>query len=601
MTFGAPAALWGLLVLPLFVLLYLLRVRRREQQVSSILLWRRSAPSLAASRPARRIERSLLLLLQLLAVACLVLGLARPAVVGRGVAGRDVVLVLDGSLSMRARDVAPTRFDRARAEALDVVSRLAPGQRAAVVLAAPHPLLLAALTDDRRALDGALRDAAPWDAPGDVAAAVTLGAAQQPGPGGQILVWTDAARGPLPSVSGVTYRIIGTSDDNVGITDFRVLRDADGVRALVRVANDSSAAQRVPVEVRLGATLVYRRTSTVAPGDTWTVEFPVSGAGVLRARLDVHDVLPEDDEATAVIDPTPLPSVLLVSRGNPYLEGMLRVLPVSRAAETAAVAPATWGQFGIVILDRIDVDALPPGNYLAIGTVPPGLPVSAAGIVLHPSVAAWDASDPVLRFVDLSDVRIDRALILAPEAGRVLAAGPAPLLWVYDGGGVRIVLLAFALEDSDLPLHAAFPILMQNSLAWLGGTIADARVGDALEIPAGAASAATFTEPDGGRVALQPVDGVFVLPPLARAGLYRVSVAGGADRVFAAQRGSAAASVIRPGEAPAGTAAVPVSGPPAVSRTALVRVPLWPWLVAAALCAALGEWALATRRAGGDA
>ncbi|HLN12847.1 MAG TPA: hypothetical protein VK587_06645, partial [bacterium] len=151
--------------------------------------------------------------------------------------------------------------------------------------------------------------------------------------------------------------------------------------------------------------------------------FPVAGAGVLRARLDVHDLLPADDQATAVIDPTPLPSVLLVSRGSPYLEGMLRVLPVARAAETATVSPATWSRFGIVILDRVDVGTLPPGNYLAIGTVPSGLPVSASGVVSHPTVAAWDRDDPVLRFVDLSSVRIDRALALAPEGGRVLAEG----------------------------------------------------------------------------------------------------------------------------------------------------------------------------------
>lgn len=327
----------------------------------------------------------------------------------------------------------------------------------------------------------------------------------------------------------------------------------------------------------------------------------MAGAGVLRARLDVRDMLPEDDQATAVIDAAPLPAVLLVSRGNPYLEGMLRVLPVARAAETATVAPATWGRFGIVILDRVDIDALPPGNYLAIGTVPPGLPVSATGVVSHPTVASWDRDDPVLRFVDLSDVRVDRALTLAPEGGRVLASGPAPLLWAYDGGGVRIVMLAFALEDSDLPLHVAFPILMQNSLAWLGGAIADTRVGDDVQVPAGTASAATLTEPGGGHTALRPVDGVFVLPPLTRAGLYRLSVVGGADRVFAAERGAPAASVIRPGGAPAGTAAAPVSGPAGVSDTALVRISLWPWLVVAALCAALGEWALATRRAGGDA
>ena len=601
MTFGAPAAFWGLLALPLFVLLYLLRVRRRDQPVSSILLWRRSAPSLAASRPSRRIERSLLLLLQLLAAASLVVGLARPAAVGQGVAARDVVLVMDGSLSMRARDVPPTRFDRAREEALALVSRLSPGQRAAVVLAAPHPVLLAPLTDDRRAVERALRAAQPWDAPGDLAAAVTLGAAQRPGPGGQLLVWTDAARGGLPSVGGATYRIVGTSDDNVGITEFRVLRDADGTRALVRVTNNGGAPRRVPLEVRLGDAVVYRDAATVAPGDSRTAVFPVAGTGVLRARLNVHDMLPDDDQAVAVVDPTPLPSVLLVSRGDPYLESVLRLLPVARAAVTPSVAPAAWSAFGTVILDRVDTGALPPGNYLAIGTVPPGLPVSAAGVASRPSIAVWDREDPVLRYVDLGDVRIDRALSLAPEAGRVLVGGSTPLVWAYDGGGVRIVLLAFALEDTDLPLHVAFPILIRNTLEWLGGAIATVRVGDDVAVHAGGASSATLTGPEGGRTALRSTDGVFVVPPPARAGLYRLSVDGRPDRVFAAGIGAPQASVIRPGRAPAGAAPGRSAGAAGALGTALVRIPLWPWLVAAALCAALGEWALATRREGGDA
>ena len=205
----------------------------------------------------------------------------------------------------------------------------------------------------------------------------------------------------------------------------------------------------------------------------------------------------------------------------------------------------------------------------------------------------------MLRFVDLSDVRIDRALALAPEGGRVLAAGAVPLVWAYDGGGVRIVILAFALEDSDLPLHVAFPILIQNSLAWLGGAIADARVGDDVQVPAGSASSATLTDPDGGRATLRPVDGVFVLPPLARAGLYRLSVAGGADRVFAAEIGSPAgerdpprARAGRDRDRPGlGTCRACLRPRSCGSRCGPGS---WPW----PLGAALGEWALATRRVG---
>ncbi|HXX37892.1 MAG TPA: VWA domain-containing protein [bacterium] len=600
MTLGVPAALWGLLALPLLVLLYLLRVRRRDHPVSSILLWQRSAPVLAAFRPSRRIERSLLLLLQLVALAAVIVGLAQPGLVGGTVAGRDVVLVLDASLSMRARDVSPTRFERARQEALTLVARLQPGQRAAVVLAAPHPVVLTPLTGDRRAVAAALRGAEPWDAAGDVAGAVTLASVLGSGTDGRIVVWTDAARGPLPPMARVTYQVLGTSGDNVGITQLRVLRETPRSEALVRVDNWGSSATRTPLEVRLDNVLVYRGTLELPAGGTRAVVFPVSGAGVLHAHVVTRDALPEDDDATAVLASTPLPSVLLIGRGNSSLERVLRVLPIARAVETQTIDPSTWTRFDVVILDGVDPGPLPPGNYLSIGIVPPNLPVSASGTVAQPDIATWDREDPVLRFVDLSDVHIDRALSLAPEGGRILVAGQSPLVWEYEGNGVRMLLFGFALEDSDLPRHVAFPILIRNSLAWLGGGIGDVTVGDDVQLPAGSETAGTLVGPDGRRTDLHPTAGAFVLPPITRAGLYRFSTAAG-TRTFAAAIGSAAtAGIIRPGPAPEGAMAPQGSLLARGPGTVLVRVPLWPWLLLAGVIALVGEWALATRRHRGD-
>ncbi|HEX4836735.1 MAG TPA: BatA and WFA domain-containing protein [bacterium] len=615
MTLGSPASLWGLLAIPLLVALYLLRVRRREHLVSSILLWQRSASTRTGSRPWYRVERSLLLVLQILAVAAIVAGLARPAVVGRAPAGDDLFLVLDASLSMRARDVVPTRFHRARAEALEVVARLRAGQRAGVVLAGPRPLVLVPLTGDRSRLRAALGAAEPWDTVGDVAGAVSLAAAQQPGPRGRIVVWTDAAQGGLPALSRVAYRLLGTSDDNVGITRFRVLRDPGGTEAVVRVQNFGSRAWDIPLEVSRDGTPIYRTALALAAGESRTVVFPVSGAGVLRARLQIRDALPEDDQAVAVLDPTPLPPVLLVSPGNPYIEKVLALLPVARAAETRTADPSTWAGFGVVILDRVATGPLPPGNYLLIGTVPPNLPMSASGVVPRPGIATWDRTDPVLRYVTLDDVRVDRALALAPEEGRVLAEGRVPLLWAYEGRGVRALLLGFALEDSDLPLHVAFPVLMANSLAWLGGGTAEAGAGEILQVPAAGAEEAVVTTPEGRRQRVHAVDGAFVLPPFIRAGLYHLASPAG-DRQFAVGTGSARAGMIRPGEVPGAQVVateIPATRIPAaqvspasgsagsVPDALLTRISLWPWLLVAAIAAAVGEWALATHRRGAEA
>lgn len=597
MTFGAPAALWALAAVPVLVVLYLLRVRRREHVVSSVLLWVKSQPSWAAFRPSRRVERSLLLLLQIVAAAGIAMALAQPALLGWTAGSGDVVLVLDGSMSMRARDVAPTRFDRARAEARDVLARLGPGHRAALVLAAAHPLVLVPPTADRRRLAAALAQAQPWDVAGDVRGAVDLAVQLVPGPRGRIFVWTDAARSPVPALPNVTARVLGAADDNTGIVALRVVRDAETVQALVRVTNFGRAAVRAPLRVTRDGSPVYGATLALAAGETRTVVFPVSAprgeadAGVLRAQLDVRDALPDDKTADALLAPAPLPSVLLVGPDDPPLERLLRVAPVSRAAVTRETDPAAWRGYDVVILDRVPTGAVPPGRYLAIGTVPPNLPANPSGVVDAPDIATWDRRDPVLRFVDFGDVHVRQALRLAPESGHVLAAGPSPLLWAYEGRGLRAIVLAFGLADSDLPQHVAFPVLLVNSLAWLGGDAADLRAGQTLEVPAAGADRAVLRRPDGARIDVPVRDGVFSFA-LPRAGVYRLTTPAG-ERAVSVSAGSEAAGLIAPGASGA------ASAPPV--QQVLARLALWPWLVLGAVAVALGEWALATRRHGGDA
>jgi Ca-activated chloride channel homolog len=611
MTLGAPAALWGLLAIPLLILLYLLRVRRRDHPVSSVLLWQRSAPTLAAYRPSRRIERSLLLLLQILATAAVVTALARPSLVVRGPDRGDVMLVMDLSLSMRARDVSPSRFDRARAEALDVVTHLRPGQRSGIVVASLRPQLLVPLTDDRARVTAALRSLEPWDVAADVRGAVLMAADYPAGATGQVRVWTDAARGGLPAASRVTYRIVGTSDDNVGITAFRIARDPRGAEAFLRVDNFGHHSRQVPIAVTHERETVYHNTVDVPAGGNRTVVFPVSGMGEFRARLDVHDALPDDDVASAVLDPAPLPSVLLVTEGNPYLERVLQILPVSRAAATRSTDPSVWASYGVVILDRITPGRLPPGDYLLIASVPPNLPITATGDVSRPEVTVWDRTDPVLQFVDLGAVRISRAMALTTAGGRVLAGGDVPLLWAYEGGGVRALVMGFALQDSDLPQRVAFPVLIANSLAWLGGEAAVIRAGEPVQFPSGGGASAELAGPTG-RHEVRAESGMFSLPPLTRAGVYQLKTPGG-TRMITVRPADPIAGIIRPGGPPdlapqgAGPAGAPGAGEgaagrgPVANRPLLARLSLWPWLVLSAIGAACLEWALATRRRGGDA
>jgi len=133
MSFLTPFALaFFALSVPL-VLLYFLKVRRRERTVSSLLLWHTSVRDREASTFFQRLHRDPLMLLQLLALLALALALARPVATVMGQGARKVVVVLDTSASMKARDVSPSRFEVARSGAASLVRGLGEGAEVMVI------------------------------------------------------------------------------------------------------------------------------------------------------------------------------------------------------------------------------------------------------------------------------------------------------------------------------------------------------------------------------------------------------------------------------------------------------------------------------------
>ena len=172
MSFLSPLALAAFaLSLPL-VLLYFLKVRRRERRVSSLMFWEAVQRDREASTFFQRLQRDPLLILQVLALLALALALARPAVTVMGEGARKVVIVLDVSASMKARDVSPSRFDVARAEAAGLVRRLGEAAEVMVVEAGVQPTVTAALSRDHDRALGAIRAAYARDLPNRLPEAV---------------------------------------------------------------------------------------------------------------------------------------------------------------------------------------------------------------------------------------------------------------------------------------------------------------------------------------------------------------------------------------------------------------------------------------------
>ena len=118
MKFLSPEALAFAAALPVVVVFYLLKRKRVVKLVSSTLLWQKFLAETQASAPFQRLRHNWLLILQLLMLALVVFALGRPYFAGNTKSSGLRVLILDASASMQSTDEAPSRFEKARSEAL---------------------------------------------------------------------------------------------------------------------------------------------------------------------------------------------------------------------------------------------------------------------------------------------------------------------------------------------------------------------------------------------------------------------------------------------------------------------------------------------------
>ena len=158
MTFGAPEWLWGLLLVPLLIALFLRSehrgLKRLQQFVSARLL-----PQLAGTvnRPRRIIRFGLLLL----GLALAIISLAQPRwgytfedVKRKGL---DMLIAVDTSRSMLSNDVQPSRLERVKLAIQDLIDELQ-GDRIGLIAFAGRAFLQAPLTIDYDAVIEAVND-----------------------------------------------------------------------------------------------------------------------------------------------------------------------------------------------------------------------------------------------------------------------------------------------------------------------------------------------------------------------------------------------------------------------------------------------------------
>ncbi len=515
MNFLSPTSLllFGLAI-PI-VALYILRLRRRREPVSTLMFWEELFRERQTTSLFQRLKHLLSLLLQLLFLTLLVLSIARPQFAFITKSARQLVLIIDQSASMNAIEAdtdGRTRLEVAKESALRSVDGLRFMDEMTVISSHTRPIIHIPFTNHQKSLREAIHAIQPTDISTNLEPAYDLAdAIAQTKPNPEIVIFSDFqsvseellaklkskpeqdtdTKAPDHAIKRHLIRI-GKANDNVGITKFRVrksLVNAFDYQTLLRVVNASEEEKKFNVELYFDENLFDVRPYTLAPGESKSEIFSnfAFEGGKLKAVLDIQDPLASDNIAYATLPKRDLIPVLLVTAENLFLQ---KALAVDEQIQLTVLTPTEYEtdvfpenansqgnkNYQVVIFDRYSPPSLGNGNYMFI--YPPAVDSSETptrelkwdiGAALEtPIITDWERTHPILQHVHLENVQIGTAYrVTPPSTAQVLARSfESPVLFIDVKPNRKVVFAAINILESDLPLRIAFPVIIANTIQW---------------------------------------------------------------------------------------------------------------------------------------
>ncbi|MFN7017375.1 MAG: vWA domain-containing protein [Fimbriimonadales bacterium] len=532
--------LWFLPVAGFIILLYLLKVRRREVRVPAKFLFPPITTDVRANALFQKLRPNLLLFLQLLAAFLLLAALARPMIQAKGLPGQSVIVV-DNSASMQATDASPTRLDAAKNRLRRFVQELNPGEQLAIIEAGAQVRVLAPLTSDKQKLLRAIDQIQPTDTAGNLDEALRLAAALVGKSGeSRIVLLSDGAFPTISDFSAGNAKLIfeslGSSGENLAITAMDVQERSGGFEWFVGVRNFGSQNKQAILEFYANGKLIDARSLTVEAGKTVGQTLTVRQLQEpLEARLKTDDLLAADNAAFRVgVMQKPI-RVLIVGEGNFFLERALALEPNVQLSKAPSVPESErgervgGGEFDLIIFDR--TTPMPVKARAVMVIKAKGGPIAELGQpVRTPRVILWERDHPLMRYLELGNLLIDNAPRLKPAPwAKVLAESQqTPLIVAGEHQNRRWVGVGWDLLESDFPLQPAFPIFIANLLRWAvgeqgGATDLTVRTGVPFSLTVDPTETElTVRDPDGRTRTFPANDGAVVIPGLERVGLHTV-------------------------------------------------------------------------------
>jgi hypothetical protein len=505
MQFASLSGLWFSLSIPFIALLYLLKRRYIDTEVSSHMLWRRILREQEANQPWQRLRRQLLLLLQLTAAALFVLALMQPLFRGQQTAKSHIFFVIDASASMQTLTDHGTRLEQAKQSILTYARDKAQNRSYSLLVMKDQPELLLQRESSVTNLQAALVKVAPFYGKTNVQEALSLASAlTREESDGEVRIYTD--RQWEEKNEGITFSVPVSIQDfqeqnaevNVAITQFGIkgIQNGTDFRAVAVLKNWGTANTSLKTTIFADSQAVRTDSLQLKGGEQKSIYFEnLTRANMYKFQLEGKDALEADNSAYAFPEGTGRTQVAYVGNGNLFLQkaltlGKTDVLHIQKN-DDGTYPPPLGLKFDLILVDGVDETALNTEKWQRLL---PSKPVWRFASSENSALAVQQSSPfsisdhPITRYIHLQDVNVAQAQSrpVQPWEKVIVSSDGIPLVLTGTEEGSSRLSFLFSLEQSDLALRSEFPILVQNAVAWLtqhqGGNLGRIIAGDQIDL-----------------------------------------------------------------------------------------------------------------------
>lgn len=482
-TFEYPQGLWGLVLIPVLVLIYILKNKHTEQVISSTYLWTLSERFLKRRNPISRVTGIISLILQILAVLFISIGIAQP-VYKPANAADDFVFILDASGSMQYEQAGTTRFEIGKGKIAELIENSAEGSAYTLVRAGEGTGTLYKECEKKADALSMLAAAEPSSTTPNFVQARSL--AQEmfaKKPGAKIYLVTDKSYQNIQNVE-----LINVAEDAENYAVYALEQDLKEGKLVIA---GKACSYKSDAEITLSLELINgdnkvqeEQTLSLKALEERDFEFILENSGFqsVTVKITNEDAMPLDNESVLYsvsgVNTTEEGGILIVSEDAFFLRKAFESMVGKKGIKTVLPKEydTTMQGYQLYVFENFVPTVLPDG---AVWFVNPADSVPDAGFSvlqeknlpapqkLEYSTSTATRVEELLKNTNGDEISVDMYIkcslyrsfhtLLSFEGSPVVFAGT-------NSKNLRQVVFAFDFHRSDFILKFDYMVLMKNLL-----------------------------------------------------------------------------------------------------------------------------------------